>query len=432
MTRLIILIFSLFLLNHCSFNENSRIWKDKEKKSESEKNIKKVFSEEKKISSEFNQELKLDLTKIKTTNRIIDNKNNYGSQNYGGLIKKIGAYKFGKFDVINQLNFKPVFLDNGLIFFDKKGTIIRYNNNQKVLWKKNHYSKTEKKQKPKLSFALDAENLLVSDSIAKYYSININSGELNWSKNSTYPFNSDIKKYKDKIFVIDYKNILRCYKIKNGNECWNLKTEDSFTISNSKLSLIVVDDLVVFSNSIGDITAVDIETGLIIWQLPTQSSSIINETYNFKISKLVCDGNSIYFSNNKNEFYSIDLKNGIINWKNEISSSITPIIAGNLIFTVSEDGYLLVVEKNKGNIVRVTDLFKNYKLEKRKDIKPVGFAIDYTTLYLTNSDGKMILADLSIGNIKTIEKVSGDVVSRPFIFNQNLFVIRNGSIVQYK
>ena len=431
MTRVIILIISLILLNHCSFNENSRIWKNKEKNLESEKNIKKVFSEEKKISSEFNQELKLDLTKIKTNNRIIDNKNNFGAQKYGGLLKKIGTYKFGKFEEINQLNFKPVFLENGLIFFDKKGSIIRYNNNKKVLWKKNHYSKAEKKQKPKLNFVLDAENLLVTDSIAKYYSININSGELNWSKNNTYPFNSDIKKYKNKIFVIDYKNTLRCYEIKNGNECWNLKTEDSFTISNSKLSLIIVDDLVVFSNSIGDITAADIETGLIIWQLPTQSSSIINETYNFKISKLVSDGNSIYFSNNKNEFYSIDLKNGIINWKNEISSNITPVITGNLIFTVSEDGYLLTIEKNKGNIIRVTDLLKNYKLKKRKDIKPVGFAIDDTTLYLTNSDGKMILADLSIGNIKTIEKVSGDFVSRPFIFNQNLFVIRNGSIVQY-
>ena len=431
MTRVIILIISLILLNHCSFNENSRIWKDKEKKLKPLKNIKKVFSEEKKISSEFNQELKLDLTKIKTNNKITDNKNNYGAQKYGGLFKKIGTYKFGKFEEINQLNFKPVFLENGLIFFDKKGSIISYNNNKKVLWKKNHYSKAEKKQKPKLNFVLDAENLLVTDSVAKYYSININTGELNWSKNNTYPFNSDIKKHKDKFFVIDYKNTLRCYEIKNGNECWNLKTEDSFTISNSKLSLIIVDDLVVFSNSIGDITAADIETGLIIWQLPTQSSSIINETYNFKISKLVSDGSSIYFSNNKNEFYSIDLKNGIINWKNEISSNITPVITGNLIFTVSEDGYLLAIEKNKGNIIRVTDLFNNYKLKKRKNIQPVGFAIDDTTLYLSNSDGKMILADLSAGNIKEIVKVSGDFISRPFIFSQNLFVIRNGSIVQY-
>ena len=211
-------------------------------------------------------------------------------------------------------------------------------------------------------------NLIISDNISKYYSVNINSGELNWSKNNIYPFNSDIKKYKNKIFVIDYKNTLRCYNVSDGNECWNLKTEDSFTISNSKFSLIVISDKVIFSNSIGDITAVDIETGVIIWQLPTQSSSIINETYNFKISKLVSDGNSIIFSNNKNEFHSIDVKTGTINWINEINSNITPIITGNLIFTVSNEGYLIVIEKNKGNIIRVTDLFKNYKLKKRKNI----------------------------------------------------------------
>ena len=175
---------------------------------------------------------------------------------------------------------------------------------------KNHYSKSEKKLRPKLNFIQDGENLLVTDNIAKYYSVNINSGELNWSKNNIYPFNSDIKKHKNKIFVIDYKNTLRCYNISDGSECWNLKTEDSFTISNSKFSLIVINDKVIFSNSIGDITAVDIETGVIIWQLPTQSSSIINETYNFKISKLVSDGNSIIFSNNKNEFHSIDVKTG--------------------------------------------------------------------------------------------------------------------------
>ncbi len=431
MNRIIILIIALIFLNQCSLNENSRIWKDKEKKLEAQKNIKKVFLEDKKITTEFNQELKLDLSIIKFNNKITDNENNYGSQNYEGLIDKIGNYKFSKFEDINQLNFKPIFLEDGLIFFDKKGSIIRYNDKTKVLWKKNHYSKPEKKLRPKLDFIQDGENLLITDSIAKYYSVNINSGELNWSKNNIYPFNSDIKKHKNKIFVIDYKNTLRCYNISDGNECWNLKTEDSFTISNSKFSLIVINDKVIFSNSIGDITAVDIETGVIIWQLPTQSSSIINETYNFKISKLVSDGNSIIFSNNKNEFHSIDVKTGTINWINEINSNITPIITENLIFTVSNEGYLIVIEKNNGNIIRVTDLFKNYKLKKRKNINPVGFVIGNTNLYLTNTDGKMIVVDLSLGDIKKIEKISGDFISRPFIFNQNLFVIRNGSIIQY-
>ena len=431
MNRLILTIISIFFLNNCSLNENSRIWKDKERKLENERNIKKAFSNEKKIITEFNKELKLDLTNIKTNKRTLDNKNNYGSQDYEGLTKKIGSYKFSKFDDINQLNFKPIFLKDGLIFFDKKGAIIRYDNAKKILWKKNYYSKAEKKLRPKLNFILDNQNLLITDNIAKYYSININSGELNWSKNNSYPFNSEVKKYKNKIFVVDYKNTLRCYNIIDGSECWNLPTEDSFTISNSKFSLIAFDDKIVFSNSIGDITAVNIDSGFIIWQLPTQSSTIINETYNFKISKLVSDNVSIFFSNNKNEFYSVNSKTGTTNWINKVNSNISPILSGNFIFTVSNEGYLYVLDKSKGNIIRITDLYKNYKIKKRKNVMPTGFVIGNTKLYLTNSDGKMIIVDLNNGNVINIEKVSGDLISKPFIFNQNLFIIRNGSIIQY-
>ena len=432
MNKLIFTFIALFFLNNCSLNENSRIWKDKENKLETDKKIIKVVVEENLKISEFNQDLKLDLSLLKINNKKIDNQNNLGLQNYKGELKKIGNFKFSKLEEINQLDFKPIFLKNGIIFFDRKGSIIRYDNDHKVIWKKNHYSKAERKLYPKLNFLVDGQDLLVTDSIAKYYSINISTGELNWSKNNEYSFNSSIKKYKDKIFVIDYKNTLRCFKIKDGSECWNLQTEDSFTISNIKYSLIILNDNVIFNNSIGDITAVDIETGLITWQLPTQSSAIINETYNFNISELVSDGNSVFFSNNKNQFYSIDLKTGTTNWINEVNSNIRPILVGNIIFTISNEGYLYIIDKNKGNILRITDLFLNYKDKKRKNIYPIGFVIGDENLFLTNSDGKMIVAGIEDGKIIKIEKVSGGLVSEPFIFNKNLYVLRNGSIVKYK
>ena len=431
MNRLIVLIISIFFLTQCSISEKVNPWKDEKKKIEKVKKIKKVLSDDIKIITEFNQDLILDLTNIKTNNKVNDNRNNFGIQNYDGLIDKIANYKFAKLENINQLNFKPIFLNDGLIFFDKKGTIIRYADNQKILWKKNYYSKAEKRLKPKLNFVVDNKNLIIADNIAKLYSLNIDTGELNWSQNSSYPFNSEIKKINNKFFVIDYKNTLKCYNLSDGKECWELKTEDSFTMANSKFSLIIIKKDVIFSNSIGDITAVDINSGLIKWQLPTQSSNILNETYYFKISKLVSDENSIYFSNNKNQFYSIDTKTGTINWINEINSNLTPIINDNFIFTVSNEGYLYVLDKIKGNIVRINYLFENYKLKVRKNIKPIGFSLGNTKLYLTNNDGKMIIADLSSGKVIDVQKISGNLVSKPFIHNQNLFVIKNGSITQY-
>lgn len=431
MNRLLLIFIAIFLLNNCSFNENSRLWKDKEQPLENQENVTQIFAEEQSVSLELNPDISLDLSNIKSSNKIVDNQNNFGPLSYNGTLQKNGNFKFSKLENLDQFNLKPAFLNEGIIFFDNKGSVLRFNDEQKIIWKNNFYSKSEKKLKPKLNFAINNEDLIVVDNIAKYFSINLNSGELNWIKNNSYPFNSDIKIFKDKFFAIDYKNTLRCFKIMDGSECWNLQTEDSFTISNSKFSLIILDGKVIFNNSIGDITAVDIETGLIAWQLPTQSSSIINETYNFKISKLVSDGDAIFFSNNKNEFYSIDVKTGTTNWINKINSNLTPILTKDLIFTVSNEGFLFTIQKNTGNIIRINYLYKDYKEKKRKELKPIGFVIGNTNIYISNNDGKLIVVDLSNGKVNFIEKIGGDTISEPFIANQNLYVIKSGSIVRY-
>ncbi len=427
---IVILIFSIFLSN-CSLNENSRIWNKKEKIKNENKVLKKIFTEKEVISTEFNPLLKLDLSKNTQNNKIFDPLNNFGSSKYNGQINKINNYKFSKLENFNQFNFEPLILDNGIIIYDKKGTIIRFNDNTNVVWKNNFYSKTEKKINPTLSFAMTDKNLLVADSIAKISSINLQTGNLIWSKKSEYPFNSEIKIFKDKFFVVDFKNTLRCFYIKDGTECWNIKNEDSFTVSKSKFSLLIKDNLVIYNNSLGDITAVDISSGLIQWQLPTQKSSIMNETYGFNFSKLVSDGSSIYFSNNKNQFYSVDLKSGTTNWMSEINSILTPIIIGNFIFTVSENGYLFTIQKSEGNIIRINDIYKNFNFKKRERIRPTGLTIGGNNLYLTNSDGNLIVISLSAGNVLKIEKVGRDLISKPLIYNENLFIVKNGSITLY-
>ena len=435
MIRIFLSIVFSFLLVNCSFNENSRIWNNKNKELENNKktkNTKIILDKKKETPKEFNSTLKLNLSKIIMNNDIFDNQNNFGVQNYSGKLNKINSYKFSRFNEPEQLNFQPLFLSNGLIFFDHKGSVIKYDNNGKILWKKNNYNKLEKKSNPKLSFSRNGNNLIVTDNLSKFYLINIDTGELIWSKRNVYPFNSEIKTLKDKFFVVDLKNILRCFYIKDGSECWSLKTENSLTVSNSKNSLILDEKLVIFSNIVGDITAVDFNTGFIIWQLPTQSSEIINETYNFKISRLVSDNKDIFFSNSKNELYSINKKNGSVNWINKVRSNLTPILVGDLIMTISDGGYLYVIDKIQGNIIRINDIFKDYKIKKRKFVKPTGFSISQKNIYVGTNNGKLKVIELNTGNNVQDINISRETISKPFIFNENLFVIKNGAIIKYE
>ena len=93
----------------------------------------------------------------------------------------------------------------GLFKTDKLITVKSKNN--KLVWKSNTYSKNERKQNPILYFASNEKYLIVADNIAKYYAININNGELIWYKNNTSPFNSQVKIFKDKFFVIELSRV---------------------------------------------------------------------------------------------------------------------------------------------------------------------------------------------------------------------------------
>ena len=431
MIRILIFFLVSLILANCSLNENSKIWNKKEK-NKVNKNIE-IILDEKKISyKELNPNISLDLSQVNVQNKIIDNRNNFGIQNYSGKLKKIKNFTFSKFNNENDTDLTPLFLKDGIVFFDNKGSIIRFDSDKKIIWKKNYYSKFEKRNNPKLSFALIKKKLIVVDNLSNIFLINLKNGNLIWKKRNDYPFNSEIKTVDDRFFVIDLKNVLRCFFIEDGSECWNYETEKALTITNAKNSLFVSENSVYFINNLGDLTAVDTSSGNLLWQLPTQSSDIINITYNFKNSKLVSEGKSIFFSNNKNEFYSIDLKNGSINWINDISSSLTPIIIKNLIITISDNGYLFMIDKEKGNIIKIKDIYKIYKEKNRKKIKPTGFSISQDKIYVSNNDGKLIVLELTTGNILKVEKIARKIMSKPFLFNNHLFMIKNGAVVQYK
>ncbi len=431
MIRIFIIFLISIILTSCSLNENSRIWNKKEN-NKTDENIKIIFDKKKISYQELNPNIILNLSKVNIQDKILDNKNNFGKQNYIGKLKKFKNFKFSKLNYENEIDLKPLFLKDGIIFFDSKGSVIRFNNNQKIIWKKNYYSKFEKKNNPKLFFALSDKKLIVVDNLSNLFLIDIDSGNLIWRKKNDYPFNSEIKTFDDKFFAIDLKNVLRCYFIKDGSECWNVETDKALTITNSKNSLIIVDSFIYFINNLGDLTAVDVFSGDLVWQLPTQSSDIVNITYNFKNSKLVSEGKSIFFSNNKNEFFSIDLKNGSINWINNISSSLTPILIDKLIVSISDNGFLFVIDKEKGNIIKIKDIYKIYKDKHRKKIKPTGFSISQDKIYISNSDGKLIILELKTGNVLKVEKIAKKIMSKPILYNNHLFLIKNGAVIQYK
>ena len=431
MNKILNFLLITILLSGCSLNKNSSFWTSDALEELEEKKFQKIFTDEKALSQELNTNISLNLGSSLTKTILPNNlNNNDGKVNFDGLLKKSSKYKFSKIE--NFYQFEPVisFNKNNIIFFDNKGTILKFNERSKLIWKKNYYSKSEKKLNPILQFANDSRFLLVADNIAKYYMLNINTGELVWSKNNTAPFNSQIKIYKDKFFIIDFTNTLRCFSMKNGKELWNFQTETSLIRSQKKLSIVIVKDIIYFNNSLGDISAVDIKSGDLLWQLPTQKSTIYEAAFSLETSDIIADENNLFFSNNNNQFFSIDLNSGSFNWENTVNSNLKPTLVGNYLISVSLEGYLIIIDKITGNIIKVTDVFTKFDPKKRNEILPTGFVVGLKNIYLSTNIGRLLVIDIKSGKTISTLKVDNDKISRPFIMNKNLYLVKDNAIIK--
>ena len=422
MNKFLLYLFFLLITSSCGIGN---------KEIEKSDNLKTIFEKTKPIKKELNPGLKVKLNKLKKGEVFIaNNTNNLGNVNFQTNFKKVSSYKFSSIEEFNfnqpELSFTN---DESIIFFDGKGSIFKINKDLKEIWKVNYYTKKEKKLKPIIYLAQSDKKLIAADNLSRINLINLKDGSLIKSIESNTGFNSNIKVFKERFFIVDFDNIIRCYSTKDGSELWNFITENPFIKSKKKLSLIIKGELVFFINSIGDLTALNINNGSLYWQTPTQSNLIYQDAFTLENSDLVFANDSIYFSNNKNELFSVDARTGTVNWKQTVNSSLTPVIVENLIITVSNNGYLFVIDEKKGNIIRITNILKNIKNKKNK-INPVGFIIARNKIYLSLSNGKLIKADLTTGIEESIYKISNSKILRPNVFYDKMYILKHNAIIK--
>tara|TARA_B100000123_G_scaffold23822_1_gene16441 strand:- start:3625 stop:4896 length:1272 start_codon:yes stop_codon:yes gene_type:complete len=417
----ILYIIILIFLTNCSLS-NKEV-------NENNKSID-IFKKIDPIQRELNSDLKTKKFETFKSNPFLNNlTNSNGNINFETNFEKKKTYKFSKIEKFKS-NQPEIFFTNknDIIFFNGKGTIFKLNENLKEQWKINNYNRKEKKNNPILYFAQIENKLIVNDNLSKMYAIDLVTGKILWSKYSSSSFNSDIKVYNKSFLTLDFDNIIRAISSNDGKEIWRFSTENSFIKSQKKLSIILKDEIVFFVNNLGDITALDVNNGSLIWQTPTQNNLIYQDTFTLENSDIVFENDTIYFSNNKNEFFALEARTGIIKWVQSINSSLRPTIIEGLIFTVSNEGYLFLIDDQTGNILRITDIFKGFK--NRKDLKPTGFIHGKFKLFVSLNNGRLLTVDSSTGKQEEITKIHASKISRPFIFKNSMYLIKDNALLK--
>ena len=123
----------------------------------------------------------------------------------------------------------------------------------------------------------------------------------------------------------------------------------------------------------GELSALDINTGNIIWTSPF---SFIND--------IIINDNAIYGSTSDKELVSIDQASGFLNWRSKISSEefTQPFIVEDLVMAFTTEGTFVAFNKDGTNI---------YEEKFDLDLHPqTKFILDGNKLYFQTLDGDIV------------------------------------------
>ena len=437
-----LIFFLIFiLLVNCSFDNKTGIWsgskKEKRRISELEKEQKQtkvvdyIYSSKSVYSKEISLTKKISISNPRKN--LSWKMSSLNQQNFLGNIylsgidniflkKKIGKNKFPMSKIISS----PLVFENNIIFSDHNGTIFNINQNGEINWKKNIYKKIYKKVYKNLVFSIYQNNIYVADNIGFIYSIGLNNGKLVWIKNHGIPIKSNIKIYKNKIFLINQDNRILCFNTENGSKIWDIRSVPSFIkLQNFLSTAISKQGDVIAINSSGDLLKVNANNGKIAWSLNTLESTLAHATDFFKSSEIVIIDDNIIFSS-KSSIFSYNLNTGYTNWKQEVSSIGAPIIDGKNIFILTDNGYFVIIDKDTGIIISSTNILKILK-KKKQETKITGFIMGSGKIYSVTSNGYLIVSSPVSGKVEYFKKIGDHVTSAPIINNGKLYILTKNS-----
>ncbi len=427
-------IFSLAVLNSCSFDNKTGIWKEHNKKiiekAKTGEDLERIF----KTSETFNREIQSDApvlisSKKKITSWLEHNHNqanNVPHLNYHNNKNRIlKSKKIGKSSQIKEnVNFEPLVFKKDIFFYDLKGNVYRYSTErEKLIWKFNFYKKKFKNVPIKINFKIISNNLIVADNLGYFYNINLNTGKLIWAKNQGVPITSEIKSFNEKVFLLNQDNKFYIFQNKDGKKILDFETFPVILKKNNRQTLALdYKDNLYFVTSAGQVFSLNHENYKINWLKNLKVGGSGSEFGLFNSSPIILKDNFVYISSSQSTV-AIDSLNGGTIWEIPFGTRIRPVISGKSIFLISKEGFVLNVDNISGKIIWSKKLFKSKDVNLKKMGEVTSLFLLSDQLFFTTKKGYFFFVNYKNGEIINYAKVAKGFYSKPVVSQSKVYLI---------
>ncbi|MEM6811588.1 MAG: PQQ-binding-like beta-propeller repeat protein [Pseudomonadota bacterium] len=345
----------------------------------------------------------------------------------------IGEGRTARLPLITQ----PV-VGNGKVFtIDTKSSVRAFNaQTGKSLWSENIRPEGEDESVIAGGLAYNDNKLFVSGGYNEVLALNAETGEILWRRSISAGSRAAPNILNNRVFVKTLNNNIVALNAMDGTPLWEYEGVGEVTGLLGTATPAVDEQIVVAPFSSGDVAALRIENGSVIW-----TDRLINNLQLSSLSALadirglpVIENDTIYAVSFGGKFVAIDKTTGIRKWAKDISSSETPLIVGNTIYVMEAENRMIALNKETGDALWIKQLEKYENPEKKRDrIFWSGPLMINGKLMTISNNGIMSLLEPQTGefikqyNLK-IESNIPAVIAGGTIF----IVSANGNLIAYR
>jgi outer membrane protein assembly factor BamB len=424
----LILIFIIILSYSCSSDKDKKVDLESFKKQGERINVfetKNIFDKE--IESKNNLQFSQPQLNKKWLYEHFSSNNFYDHLVFDGKLEAIFKKNIG--DYINKDNDDGslVVLENIVFFSDEKGTVYKFDLlNYKIIWELKIYESSYSNYPKNITLHLSGEFLYAADNLGFIYSINTETGKTAWQQNYGIPFSSHLNFYKGVLYVVNQNSRLYAFNPLDGQKIWSFESLSGLIKPAKSSSISIYDNKLLFSNDVGDVTAIDLDKQVILWNRNILSQNNISTNLVFKISNILIDKKDVYVSSNSGDLLNLNVDTGEIKWSYKLSSIQNHIINEKYLFVLTENGFVVSFNKNTGTILWSIDLNKISKNTKDQ-IDYYGLILASNNVYLTSSNGNLYKISAIDGKYITHKKINSELSRAPIIVDNKILILNHSS-----
>ena len=424
----LILIFIIILSYSCSSDKDKKVDLESFKKQGERINVfetKNIFDKE--IESKNNLQFSQPQLNKKWLYEHFSSNNFYDHLVFDGKLEAFFKKNIG--DYINKDNDDGslVVSENIVFFSDEKGTVYKFDLlNYKIIWELKIYESSYSNYPKNITLHLSGEFLYAADNLGFIYSINTETGKTVWQQNYGIPFSSHLNYYKGVLYVVNQNSRLYAFNPLDGQKIWSFESLSGLIKPAKSSSISIYDNKLLFSNDVGDVTAIDLDKQVILWNRNILSQNNISTNLVFKISNILIDKKDVYVSSNSGDLLNLNVDTGEIKWSYKLSSIQNHIINEKYLFVLTENGFVVSFNKNNGTILWSIDLNKISKNTKDQ-IDYYGLILASNNVYLTSSNGNLYKISAIDGKYIAHKKINSELSRAPIIVDNKILILNHSS-----